>query len=151
MNKNILTGLYENKIPDDSSNSLWNDLCLHLPEMKHALSEGNKVFLEYKNDNKIIAELYQDNQLLDKMILSGKPKKSYFLITKGSNYSTIILVSSSISKKSIIGNDVHGDLLLSQNESSNAMLLDKNLAKEQSEVTATYMRLGNKRPVKISN
>ena len=69
LTKTLLTGLYENNIPDDPENSLWNDLCLHHSKKVHDPSEGNQVFLEYTDEKEIKVELYQNNQLLDSMMV----------------------------------------------------------------------------------
>lgn len=146
LTKTLLTGLYENQVPDDFENSLWNDLCLHQSKKVHDVSEGNQVFIEYINDKEIKVELYQSTTLLDTMILSGKPKKNYLTIRKGSHFFTLIVFTSKVSKKTILGNDANGDLLLSQGFSSNTMVLEDDLGEDLETVTATYMRLGDKRP-----
>lgn len=147
LTKTLLTGLYENQVPDDFENSLWNDLCLHNSEKVHDVSEGNQVFIEYINDKEIKVELYQNTTLLDRMILPGKPKEKYFMIRKGSHFFTLIIFTSKVSKKTILGNDANGDLLLSQGRSSNTMVLEDDLGEEMETITAIYMRLGDERPV----
>lgn len=146
LTKELLTGLYENKIPDDFENSLWNDLCLHNSKKVHDVSEGNQVFIEFTEDKEIKVELYQNSILLDTMTLPGKPKKNYFTIRKGSHFFTLIILTSKVSKKTILGNDANGDLLLSQGNSSNTMVLEDDLGDDFETVTATYMRLGDQRP-----
>jgi hypothetical protein len=146
LTKTLLTGLYENNIPDDPENSLWNDLCLHHSKKVHDPSSGNQVFIEYTDEKEIKVELYQSNQLLDSMILSGKPKDNYFVIRKGSHFFTLILITSTVSKKTILGNDANADLLLAQGRSSNTMFLESEVGDEGETITATYMRLGDIRP-----
>jgi hypothetical protein len=146
LTKTLLTGLYENNIPDDPKNSLWNDLCLHHSNKVHDPSEGNQVFIEYTDEKEIKVELYLNSQLLDSMILSGKPTDNYFVIRKGSHFFTLILITSTVSKKTILGNDANADLLLAQGRLSNTMFLESDLGDEGGTITATYMRLGDTRP-----
>jgi sensor c-di-GMP phosphodiesterase-like protein len=146
LTKTLLTGLYENQIPDDPENSLWNDLCLHNSRKVHDTREGNQVFIEYTEEKEIKVELYQNNQLLDSMLLPGKPKDNYFVIRKGSHFFTLILITSKVSKKTILGNDANADLLLAQGRSSNTMFLESEVGDEGETITATYMRLGDTRP-----
>lgn len=148
LSKILLTGLYENQIPGDDVNSLWNDLCLHNEDKLRDRAIGNQVYIEYVNEKEIKVELYVDNLLVDEMTLKGKPKDNYFVIRKGSYFFTIILFSSTVSKKTIIGNDINSDLLLAQGMSSNTMMLQNEVGDTDGTVTATYMRLGELRPDK---
>lgn len=150
LTKTLLTGLYENRVPEDFENSLWNDLCLHYPKKVHDVSEGNQVFIEYTEDDKVVAELYQFGRLIDTMTLPGKPTDNYFSIRKGSHFFTIILITSKVSKKSILGNDANGDLLLAQGRSSNTMVLENDTGDDEEIVTATYMRISDDRPAQTS-
>ncbi|MEN8816772.1 MAG: hypothetical protein ABF274_07890 [Nonlabens sp.] len=146
LTKTLLTGLYENRVPDDLENSLWNDLCLHFPKKVHDVNEGNQVFLQYTEDDKVIAELYQFGRLIDTMTLPGKPKDHYFRIRKGSHFFTLIVLTSKLSKKTILGNDANGDLLLAQGWSSNTMFLENDTGQDEETVVATYMRISDDRP-----
>ncbi|PPK95000.1 MULTISPECIES: hypothetical protein [Nonlabens] len=150
LTKTMLTGLYENKIPDDQENSLWNDLCLHFPKKSHDVLEGNQVYIEYREDKTITAELYQFGRLIDTMTLKGTPKDNYFTIRRGSSFFTILLITNKVSKKTILGNDANADLILAQGYSSNTMLLEDQIGDKDGTVTATYMRLGDTRPAKTS-
>jgi hypothetical protein len=146
LTKTLLTGLYENQILDDLENSLWNDLFLHNSKKVHAVTEGNQVFMEYTDEKEMKVEVYTYNLLLDAMILPGKPKDNYFVIRKGSYFFTLILITSSVTKKTILGNDANADLLLAQGRLSNTMFLESDLGDEGGTITATYMRLGDTRP-----
>jgi len=146
LSKTLLTGLYENQIIDDLENSLWNDLCLHNSKKVHEVNEGNQVFIEYTEEKEIKVELYQYNLLIDSMILPGKPKDNYFVIRKGSHFFTLIFITSSVSKKTILGNDANADLLLAQERSSSIIFLESESGDEGETITATYMRLGDSRP-----
>lgn len=147
LTKTILTGLYENQIPDDAENTLWNDLSLHTTKKVHEFIKGDQVFIAYTEEREIKVELYQNSLLLDVMILPGKPKDNYFVIRKGSHFFTIIFITSSVSKKTILGNDSNADLLLAQEKSSSLIFLGTDVEDEEEIITATYMRLGDSRPV----
>jgi hypothetical protein len=112
----------------------------------HDPSEGNQVFMEYTDEKEIKVELYPYNLLLDSMILPGKPKGNYFVIRKGSHFFTLILITSSVTKKTILENDANADLLLAQGRLSNTMFLESDLGDEGGTITATYIRLGETRP-----
>jgi hypothetical protein len=146
LSKILLTGLYENKIPGDDVNSLWNDLSLHNQEKLRDRAVGDQVYIEYVNEKEIKVELYVDNLMVDEMILKGKPKDNYFVIRKGSYFFTVILFSFKVSKKTIIGNDINSDLLLAQGISSDTMMQQSEVDDTNGTVTATYMRLGDLRP-----
>lgn len=150
LTKTLLTGLYENRVPEDFENYLWKDLCIHFPKKVHHVNEGNQVFLQYTEDDKVIAELYQFGRLIDTMTLPGKSKDYYFTIRKGSHFFTILLFTSKVSKKSIIGNDANGDLLLAQGWSSNTMFLESDTGEDEETVVATYMRISDDRPAQTS-
>lgn len=146
LTSSMLTGLYENRIDGDNENSLWNDLCLHNPDKKQNIADGNQVFISFNNDREITAELYQENRLLDSMALKGKAKEKFFTIRKGSHFFTLILVTSIQSKKTILGNDANGDLLIAQGFSQNTMLLENELDDDNEVITGVYIRRGDNRP-----
>jgi hypothetical protein len=97
--------------------------------------------MEYTEKKEIKVEWYPYNLLLDSMILIGKPKDIYFVIRKGSHFFTLILITSSVTKKTILGNDANADLLLAQGRSSNTMFLESDWGDEGGTIKATYMRL----------
>ncbi|PQJ33103.1 hypothetical protein BST92_00655 [Nonlabens arenilitoris] len=141
-----LTGLYENRIEGDDQNSLWNDLCLHNKDKKQNIAEGNQVFLSYIEGNEITAELYQDDFLIDKMTLTGRPKDKFFTIRKGSHFFTLIFLTSIQSKKTILGNDANADLLIAQGHSHTTMLMEDEAIDDAEVVTAVYLRRSDQRP-----
>ncbi|WP_240642293.1 hypothetical protein [Nonlabens xiamenensis] len=146
---NTLTGLYENQIPDDDYNSLWNDLCLHFPDQKTTADYGDLVYLEYIDDKHVKAELYDGVKLLQEITLPGRRTENFFTLRKGSSFFSLIFISSFKSRKSILGNHPNGDLLLAQGKSDDMILLDDTdrLGEDGEIITATYMRLGDNRPV----
>ena len=68
--------------------------------------------MEYTEEKEIKVELYTYNLLLDSMILPGKPKDNYFVIRKGSHLFTLIVITFSVTEKTILGNDTNADFLL---------------------------------------
>ncbi|WP_298952767.1 hypothetical protein [uncultured Nonlabens sp.] len=151
LSASLLTGLYENRIPGDNENSLWNDFCFHYPNKTHDITEGNQVFIHQVNDTLINLELYQFGRLLDSFSLKGKSNKHYFSIKEGTNFSTIVVVSSSVDKRTIIGNDVNADLLIAQKGSRRTfMLTDEIDYKDDGIIVGTYRRLADTRPAKTS-
>ena len=97
--------------------------------------------MEYTEEKEIKVEWYPYNLLLDSMILIGTLKDNYFVIRKGSHFFTLILITSSVTKKTILGNDANADLLLDQGRSSNTMFLESDWGDEGGTITASYMRL----------
>lgn len=97
--------------------------------------------MAYTEEKEIKVEWYPYNLLLDSMILIGKLKDNYFVIRKGSHFFTLILITSSVTKKTILGNDANADLLLAQGRSSNTMFLESDWGDEGGTIKATYMRL----------
>lgn len=150
LNATTLSGLYENRILGDDQNSLWNDLCLHNPDKKQNIAEGNQVFISYTDKNSITAELYQDDVLLDTMALKGKPKDKFFVIRKGSHFFTLVFITSIQSKKTIIGNDANADLLIAQGISHNTMFLEDEVDNDDEVITGVYMRRSDTRPQRPS-
>ncbi|WP_438961266.1 hypothetical protein [Nonlabens sp.] len=146
LNATTLTGLYENRILGDEENSLWNDLCIHNPDKKQNIAQGNQVFISYTEERSIMAELYQDNVLLDTMVLKGKPKEKFFVIRKGSHFFTLVFITSIQTKKTIIGNDANADLLIAQGISHSTMFLEDEVDNDDEVITGVYMRRGDTRP-----
>lgn len=147
LTQQVLTGLYDNRIPGDDQNSLWNDLCLHNRKKKQNIAQGNQVYISYNGAKEITVELYQFNELLDSMTLPGKAKENYFMIRKGSHFYSLILATSLRSTKTILGNDANADLLIAQGISQSISVLDDDLEDEDAEViTAVYIRRDDHRP-----
>lgn len=147
LHNEVLTGLYENKIPNDDVNTLWNDLCLHFPKKRQNIAKGNQVYISYNGTDELTVELFEYDDLIDTMVLKGKAKDKFFRVRKGSHFFTLVLITSIQSKKTIIGNDANGDLLIAQGSSHKIMFLEDDEEDSGAEViNGVYVRIGDDRP-----
>ncbi|ALM20385.1 hypothetical protein AAT17_03630 [Nonlabens sp. MIC269] len=140
-NKNTFEAEYQNRVPGDTQNSLWKDLCFHDNSKNQIGSTLSTVGLKMEGDNRIKAVLYENKIPQDSLILKGKLKDKLFVIRKGSYVIPLIFVNGSRTKKTALGNDINGDLVLLQKDAESSAILGEEGHSQADFVTATYMRI----------
>jgi hypothetical protein len=81
--KDSLSGLYENAVPEDPDNSLWEDLYKNKSHKDILFnSERTQVELTLVSKSLLKVTLYRRGTLEDSMELKGKIKNGYFVINR---------------------------------------------------------------------
>lgn len=140
--KENLNGLYENAVPDDPDNSLWQDLYKNKSHREFPFNANNtQVGLELLSDKLLKVVLYRSGIIEDSIELKGRIKNGYFVINRRIQTFPFPIFFTYGENKTIIGNDKEGNLVLIQGQRSNYVILLTLYGGDSDEITARYAKL----------
>ncbi len=139
---NQINGLYENVIPGDPDNSLWEDLFKNKSHKDITFnSYRTHIELELLNDKELLVKLYRKGTLEDSVKLRGRVVDNHFVVNR--RIATFPLPFAFFFKenKTILGNDQEGNLVLTQGQSNSYVLLFTLTGGDNEVINARYARL----------
>lgn len=140
--KENLNGIYENAIPEDPDNSLWQDLYKHESAREMVFNPaGTQVELIMLSDKEVQANLYRHGGIEDSIKLKGKVKGKYFVVNRRFTIIPIPLLWFFSENKTILGNDDQGNLILSQGNRHEFALFFTLFGGDHDEISARYSKL----------
>jgi hypothetical protein len=140
--KDSLTGLYENAIPDDPDNSLWEDLYKNKSHKELIFNtERTQVELVLVSEKLLKVNLYRRGTLEDSMDLKGKIKNGYFVINRRVSTFPLPIFFVYAENKTIVGNDDQGNLVLVQGQMNEYVVLLSVFGGNSDVISARYARL----------
>ncbi|AZQ43983.1 hypothetical protein [Nonlabens ponticola] len=139
-----LEGSYENEVSENQKVSLWQDLyrARYNKDIPHS-AYRTQVKINVPSDRELIATLYRDGRKEDSLLFKGKQKGKYFVLRKRSRFLPLFpILLASEGTKTIIGNDLEGNLTLVQkiSSSSSSPLLNTSSGIDAEVITAVYAR-----------
>ncbi len=138
----MLNGLYENVIPGDPDNSLWEDLYKNKSHKDLIFnSYRTHVGLEMLSDKELNVKLYRKGTLEDQFTLKGRVKDGYFVIYRRLSTLPIPFAFFWAENKTIIGNDDQNNLVLVQGQSNSLLLFFCLTGGDSDTINARYARL----------
>lgn len=140
--KSQLEGLYENAVPDDPNYSLWEDLYKHKSLKKIAFDPyRTQVELVVLSEKLVQANLYRSGMLEDSIQLKGKIKDGYFVVNRKFFLLPLPIFYFYKENKTILGNDIEGNLILTQGHQDYYVLFLTLTGGDSNSVSARYMKL----------
>jgi len=140
--KDNLSGLYENGVPEDDQNSLWQDLYRNKSHKDIVLNAiDTQVELEFISDKLLKASLYRRGRLEDSIELKGKIRNGYFVINRRVKTFPLPIFYLYAENKTIVGNDESGNLILVQGQRNEYVLFFTLFGGDSDVISARYARL----------
>lgn len=140
--KDNISGLYENAIPDDPDNSLWEDLYKNKSHKDLIFnSERTQVELVLVSEKLLKANLYRRGTLEDSIVLKGKIKNGYFVINRRVSTFPLPIFFLYAENKTIVGNDDQGNLVLVQGQMNEYVVFLSIYGGNSDVISARYARL----------
>ena len=140
--KQNIDGLYQNAVPEDDSNSLWQDLYKNKSFKDQVFNaDFTQVELELVTDKLLKANLYRRGRLEDTIELKGKIKNGYFVANRKFTIIPTPILFYYAENKTILGNDEEGNLILIQGQMNDYVILLSLFGGDSDEIIATYEKL----------
>ena len=140
--KQNIDGLYENAVPEDNRNSLWQDLNKNKSFKDLVFSaDFTQVELELVSDKLLKAKLYRRGVVEDSLELKGKIKNGYFVANRKFTLIPLPFFFYYAENKTILGNDDQGNLILVQGQMNDYVALLSVYGGESDEIVAMYQKL----------
>jgi len=140
--KDNLNGLYENAVPEDNRNSLWQDLYKNESHKDLVFNASNtQVELKLVSDELLKVILYRRGYKEDELELEGKIKNGYFVIDRKLILIPIPILYYHSENKTIIGNDEEGNLVLVQGQMTEFVFLFSVFGGDSDVISARYAKL----------
>ncbi|PRP66077.1 hypothetical protein [Nonlabens agnitus] len=137
-----LNGVYQNAIPEDPANSLWQDLYKNKSHKDLVFNADNtQVELNLVDNNKLVVTLYRYGRKEDELIFKGKIKNGYFAINRKLTLIPLPFFYYHKENKTIIGNDDEGNLVLVQGKMLEYVVLLSLIGGDRDTISARYEKL----------
>ncbi len=135
----VLNGIYENVLPNDPENSLWQDLHANVKFKRIApSSHESQVQVELVDEKTLRAHLIIAGERLESLELKGRIKNDYFVANRKFFIMPLILLNFYQDHKTIIGNLPNGDLHLVQSKKSEFFLIGGEGDTDSETINADY-------------
>ncbi|WP_194852059.1 hypothetical protein [Nonlabens antarcticus] len=137
-----INGLYQNLIPGDDRNSLWQDLYKNKSHKDLIFNaERTQVELILMSKKRLKANLYRKGRLEDSIELKGKIRNGYFVINRRVSTFPLPIFFLYAENKTILGNDDLGNLILVQGQNNQFLIMFALSGGDSEVISARYTRL----------